>query len=118
MPKSPLPWVSLLTTLTLLSAQTVPYNLSLCADIEVDDLHYYINSQQDNKDLTYKDNLSTVTYNLCKGVEVYCPQQNAIVNASLVAVNPADGSCVPYIQTGVTYLDGKDPKSGIKVLYQ
>ena len=36
-----------------IAAQTIPYNHSLCADIEIDSLHYYINSQQDNKDLSY-----------------------------------------------------------------
>ena len=51
-------------------------------------------------------------------MEVYCRPQNAIINASLVSVNPTDGSCLAYMQTGISYLDDKTPTSGIKVLYQ
>ena len=110
-------WILLLACIHLIYAQSASYNLSLCADIEIDSLHYYVNVAQDNKDLYLNSSSGDVTYNLCKSVEVYCKYQNAIINASMVAVNSVESTCTSYTQYNISYLDDKTPKSGIKVLY-
>lgn len=117
MPRRETIFILLLASLYLVYAQSTSYNLSLCADMEVDTLHYYVNVAQDNKDLSFTKNTSTFTYNLCRGVEVHCKYQNAIINASMVSVSSVDGTCVPYKQFNISYLDDTKPTSGIKVLY-
>lgn len=67
--------------------------------------------------MSFSNNSLITTYNLCRSVEVYCKYQNAIINASMVSVNSADGTCIAYTQFNISYLDDKEPISGIKVLY-
>ena len=68
----------LLTTSLVCSALTQinNHNQSLCTDIQINDLHYFINLQLDSADLQMTEGNTTITYNLCKHVEVYCPYQN------------------------------------------
>ena len=58
----------LLVLVVTVSCQSQPYNLSLCADIEIDQLHYYINEAEDNSDLHLEKDQIHYTYNLCKQV--------------------------------------------------
>jgi hypothetical protein len=73
--------------LSQMSAQSVAYNMSLCTDIVIDQLHYYINNNQNSQDIQYRNNDTIVTYNLCSQVEVYCSYLNAVLVASLVSTN-------------------------------
>ena len=57
-----------LATLWIAHAQSTIYNSSLCADIEIDSLHYFINTQMANKDLSFTVNNTVFIYNLCNSV--------------------------------------------------
>ncbi len=96
---------------------TQTYNTSLCTDILIGDLHYYINANSDNQNIVKDLNGSQLVYNLCKQVEVYCPYANAVVNASMVLTSPLNRTCIPFTQTSVGLIDQEDVSSGITVTY-
>lgn len=54
--------------LLILSCLSQPYNTSLCTDIVIGDLHYYINANSNNLNIIDDTNGSTIVYNLCKQV--------------------------------------------------
>lgn len=81
----------------LLSSEAL--NMSLCTDIEIADLHYYINSNQNSQDIVTRNGSEISTYNLCKEVEVHCPSLNSVIVASLVIVNEINGTCHSYKQS-------------------
>lgn len=110
-------FILLVITLWIVNSQSTFYNSSLCADIEIDSLHYFINIQQANKDLSFTVNNTIFTYNLCNSVEVYCRSQNAVLSASMVLLNVSTDTCLTYVQSSITYIDNLTPKSGIKVKY-
>lgn len=59
------PTLLLLLTISSLS-QT--YNTSLCTDLVIGDLHYYINANSNNLNIIKETNASKIIYNLCKQV--------------------------------------------------
>jgi len=97
--------------------QSATYNKSLCTDIEIDQLHYYINSNQNSQDIQYQSNDTTVMYNLCSQVEVYCSYLNAVLVASLVVQNQTSKTCSPFIQTNITFINPLNGSQGIQVTY-
>jgi hypothetical protein len=107
----------LLCLLLLIPALGVTYNSSLCADVEMGELHYFINAKHNNQDISYRSGNSTITYNLCRRVEVYCESLNAVVADSLVSVDAVKGSCLTYSQSSVEYLDSANVSKGIRVIY-
>lgn len=75
------------------SSQGVNYNQSICADIVINDLHYYINDAQNNINIQLNNANTIITYNLCKQVEIYCKYQNSIITASMVILDPTLQTC-------------------------
>ncbi len=78
----------LLVELWLLGGQSTVLNTSLCTDIEIDSLHYYINEKDSDNNIQFANGSTLFTYNLCKQVEVYCSYQNTVLVASMVGVDP------------------------------
>jgi hypothetical protein len=110
----------MLLVLAVLGRAVGDYNQSLCADIAINQLHYFVNEQEDNADIWMGSSNSlnvAITYNLCKQVEVYCSYQNAVLVASLVIIDNDNMTCTAYQQSNVTYYQGEDYNSGIKVTY-
>ena len=93
------------------------YNASLCTDIVIGELHYYINAAEDNSNLERVENGERMVYNLCKQVEVYCPYLNAVLNASLILLSPSSKICITYVQSAVALIDPNSVSSGILVTY-
>lgn len=93
------------------------YNVSLCTDIKIEELHYYINSADDNANLEKVENGERIVYNLCKQVEVYCPYLNAVLNSSLILLSPSLKNCISYVQSSVALIDPNSVSSGILVTY-
>lgn len=93
------------------------YNASLCTDIVIGELHYYINSAEDNANLEKVENGDRMVYNLCKQVEIYCPYLNAVLNASLILLSPSLKNCISYVQSSVALIDPNSVSSGILVTY-
>lgn len=93
------------------------YNVSLCTDIKIGELHYYINSADDNANLEKVENGERIVYNLCKQVEVYCPYLNAVLNSSLILLSPSLKNCISYVQSSVALIDPNSVSSGILVTY-
>lgn len=106
-------WIALL--LPILIAE--PYNASLCTDIVIGELHYYINADSNSKNIYQNLNNDVLVYNLCKSVEVYCPELNAVVTASLVSIDKNTNACKTYNQAEVRLLDSTNISSGISVIY-
>lgn len=101
--------------LTICSPQN--YNTSLCTDIEIGNLHYYINSNSNNQNLINQINSTKIIYNLCKKVEVYCSYLNAVVTGSMVVINTDNNTCKSYTQSSVGLIDPNNISSGITVTY-
>jgi hypothetical protein len=59
--------------LACLDVSLAALNMSICTDIQISDLHYYINSNSNNHDIVTINGSEISTYNLCKEVEVHCP---------------------------------------------
>lgn len=106
-----------LLLLLVLPTLSQSYNTSLCTDIVIGDLHYYINANSNNLNIVRETNDSSIIYNLCKQVEVYCPYLNAVITASMVLTSPANRTCTPYRQTAVGLINPTDVSSGITVTY-
>lgn len=73
--------------LACLLVSSAALNVSLCTDIQISDLHYYINSNSNNHNIVTKNGSDIFTYNLCSVVEVHCPTTNSVIVASLVIVS-------------------------------
>jgi hypothetical protein len=107
----------LLSLLIAAWAQSTAYNSSLCTDIEIDQLHYYINANQNNQDIRYEKDNTIVIYNLCSQVEVYCSYLNTVLVASLVVQNQTSKTCIPFNQTNITFINPLNGSQGIQVTY-
>jgi hypothetical protein len=57
-----------LLLLLILPSLSLGYNTSLCTDIVIGDLHYYINANSNNLNIIKETNGSRIVYNLCKQV--------------------------------------------------
>lgn len=107
----------LLFLVLIIGCSSQAYNVSLCTDIVIGDLHYYINSASNNLNIVQQVNDTQMIYNLCKQVQVYCLYQNAVITASMVVISKVNKTCTPYVQTIVGLINQTVITSGIRVAY-